>query len=121
MDEADGSQHDHGRRWDTERLSLSAARSRYQVWRIIWRHSGVGGNQTAGAAAAKSQLERAFGAVESIGEGGMLVENDFVRRGLPPARAFELRRTFPQRKEPSRERKCDLVPDASGQDRGVNW
>ena len=63
---------------------------------------------------AKPELERAFGAMESLGEAGVSFKNDLIWRGLPPARAFQLRSPFSQRKKPSRQGERDSVPGACG-------
>ena len=74
----------------SQRLPIPIARPGYQVLPQFYEDSRGGRNQGREIAGAQSPFERAFGKVAQVDQRGVLVENDFLRRGIPAPRAIQL-------------------------------
>jgi hypothetical protein len=86
---------DHGELRCAEGLSLPPARSGHEIHPVVPGHRCVRSDQTARAACAQPEPECLRGALGQVGQGGVLVQGDPVRRALLAAGAERIRRTFP--------------------------
>ena len=90
LEGTDGTQSELCARRFSQRLPIPIARPGYQVLPQFYEDSRGGRNQGREIAGAQSQFERAFGKVAQVDQRGVLVENDFLRRGIPAPRAIQL-------------------------------
>ena len=89
--------------WCAAELSLSPARSRHQVHAVVPGHHCIRWGRTARAAGAQSEPECLCGALGQVGQGGVPVQGDPLRRALVAAGIEQLSRSFPWREESSGE------------------
>src|SRR6266566_2248824 len=114
VDGAAGAKHDYGGVGMPERLSLSAARPRYQVLPIISGTDQDGKRESASIARKKPESELVRGTLGAVGQRRMSVEADPVWRIVAAASVAAIYRTLPRGAQPSGQRQSDLVSFADG-------
>ena len=77
------------------RIVVPPARSGHEIHPVVPGHRCVRSDQTARAACAQPEPECLCGALGQVGQGGVLVQGDPVRRALLAAGAERICRTFP--------------------------
>ena len=114
VDEANGPERDHGGMRRAAGLPLSPARSRHQVHPVVPGHHCVRSGRAARAACAQPEPECLCGALGQVGEGGVPVQGDPVRRALLAAGAERICRALPCRAESPGEGQRPAVPSGYG-------
>jgi hypothetical protein len=91
-------------------VSLCSARSRHEVLCFVSVGIGNRWGQSDSAAGQKPESECLRGTMGPLGQTGMPVQSDPVRRGSAVACPDRVRPTLSQRKKPSRERQPTTLP-----------
>src|SRR6266705_568219 len=114
VDGAAGAKHDYGGVGMPERLSLSAARPRYQVLPIISGTDQDEKRESASIARKKPESELVRGTLGAVGQRRMSVEADPVWRIVAAASVAAIYPTLLRGVQPSGQRQSDLVSFAAG-------
>jgi hypothetical protein len=96
------------------RTSLNPARSGHEIHPVVPRHHCVRSGRTARAAGTQPEPECLCGTLGQVGQGGVLVQSDPIRRALVAAGAERLCRAFPYRAESPGEGQHPAVSSGCG-------